>query len=271
MRRILHIIALSLTCAAAMAETPYMEKVDEADKACAEGKWKEAETALLEALRAEPANPSNILLISNLGMVRFNMGEDSLALATLDDAHAMAPASVTILSNRARVLTAIGDEAGAYEDYTRILELDSMVMTARFHHGLLALKNRKFPTAKADFDFMVDKFPDAEETQIGMATFLSSIGEYAEALPYYNKILLTQKEPEYYGARAYCYLMTNHLQEASDDIGVAMELAPDDGELYLYRAALNKMRFRPDDANADAKRAIELGVDPNRALPLMTK
>lgn len=79
------------------------------------------------------------------------------------------------------------------------------------------------------------------------------------------------KEPEYYGARAYCNLMTNHLQEASDDIAAALELTPDDGELYLYRAALNKMRFRPADATADAKKAIELGIDPRRALPLMEK
>ncbi len=73
------------------------------------------------------------------------------------------------------------------------------------------------------------------------------------------------KEPEYYGARAYCYLMTGNLQDAADDIAAALELAPDDGELYLYRAALNKMHFRPDDARKDARKAIELGVDPARA------
>ena len=105
-------------------ESLYFKKIDEADKACAEGLWHEAENALVEALRAEPANPSNVLLISNLGIIRFNMGQDSLAIATLNDAHSMAPASVTILSNRAKVLAANGYDEEAYLDYSRIIELD---------------------------------------------------------------------------------------------------------------------------------------------------
>lgn len=252
-------------------DTPYMLKVEEADKACAQGKWSDAEHALKEALELEPDNPANVLLLSNLGMIQFNLGKDSLAIETLNEAHFIAPVSVTILSNRAKVLTALGEEDSAMHDYARIIELDSMYIPARFHHGLLALKHRDFNTAKIDFEFMERNFPKADETNIAMATFKSSIGEYAEALPYYNKILITIKEPEYYGARAYCNLMTGNLQEASDDIASALQLSPDDGELYLYRAALNKMRFRPADATADAKKAIELGVDPRRAVPLMEK
>ncbi len=269
-------LILAMTCQVIFAETPvedtpYMQKVDEADKACANGKWEEAEAALMKALELDPENPANVLILSNLGMIQFNLGKDTLAIQTLNEAHSIAPVSVTILSNRAKVLTALGDEESAYKDYGRIIELDTTYISARFHHGLLALKKRDFNTAKKDFEFMERNFPDDDETQIAMATFKSSIGEYAEALPFYNKILLTMKEPEYYGARAYCNLMTNHLQEASDDIAAALELTPDDGELYLYRAALNKMRFRPADATADAKKAIELGIDPRRALPLMEK
>lgn len=275
MKQIL-LFLLLLICALAFAQnpdddTPYLRKVEEADKACAEGKWSDAERALNEALELEPENPANVLLLSNLGMIQFNLGKDSLAIQTLNEAHFIAPVSVTILSNRAKVLTALGEEDSALRDYARIIELDSTYIPARFHHGLLALKHRDFNTAKCDFEFMERNFPKADETNIAMATFKSSIGEYAEALPYYNKVLITIKEPEYYGARAYCNLMTGNLQEASDDIAAALELSPNDGELYLYRAALNKMRFRPADATADAKKAIELGVDPRRAQPLMEK
>ncbi|MCM1138419.1 MAG: tetratricopeptide repeat protein [Duncaniella sp.] len=275
MKQILFFILL-LICALAFAQdpiddTPYLRKVEEADKACADGKWDDAERALREAMELEPENPANVLLLSNLGMIQFNLGKDSIAIETLNEAHFIAPVSVTILSNRAKVLTALGEEDSALHDYARIIELDSTYIPARFHHGLLALKHRDFNTAKADFEFMERNFPKADETNIAMATFKSSIGEYADALPYYNKVLITIKEPEYYGARAYCNLMTGNLQEASDDIAAALELSPDDGELYLYRAALNKMRYRPADATADAKRAIELGVDPRRAQPLMGK
>lgn len=58
--------------------------------------------------------------------------------------------------------------------------------------------------------------------------------------------------------------MLEQLQEASDDIAKGLELDPDDGELYLLRAVLNKMRYRIDDARADAEKAQQLGIPRER-------
>lgn len=251
-------------------ESLYFKKIDEADKACAEGLWHKAENALVEALRAEPANPSNVLLISNLGIIRFNMGQDSLAIATLNDAHSMAPASVTILSNRAKVLAANGYDEEAYLDYSRIIELDSLEISARLPRCLYALRRHDFRTAKSDMEFMEQNFPGKIETEIAGAAVRSGTGDFAGAIPYYSRILLERKDPEYYSGRAYCYLLTGSLQEASDDINSALAITPADGELYLYRAALNKMRYRPSDAEADARKAVELGVDKTRATQFLS-
>ena len=251
-------------------ESLYFKKIDEADKACAEGLWHEAENALVEALRAEPANPSNVLLISNLGIISFNMGQDSLAIATLNDAHSMAPASVTILSNRAKVLAANGYDEEAYLDYSRIIELDSLEISARLPRCLYALRRHDFRTAKSDMEFMEQNFPGKIETEIAGAAVRSGTGDFAGAIPYYSRILLERKDPEYYSGRAYCYLLTGSLQEASDDINSALAITPADGELYLYRAALNKMRYRPADAEADARKAVELGVDKTRATQFLS-
>ncbi len=251
-------------------ESLYFKKIDEADKACAEGLWHEAENALVEALRAEPANPSNVLLISNLGIIRFNMGQDSLAIATLNDAHSMAPASVTIISNRAKVLAANGYDEEAYLDYSRIIELDSLEISARLPRCLYALRRHDFRTAKSDMEFMEQNFPGKIETEIAGAAVRSGTGDFAGAIPYYSRILLERKDPEYYSGRAYCYLLTGSLQEASDDINSALAITPADGELYLYRAALNKMRYRPADAEADARKAVELGVDKTRATQFLS-
>lgn len=247
------------------ADTPYMNLVDEADKACADGKWEDAEVMLREAISTEPDNPGNILLLSNLGMVQYNLGKDSMAIESFTRALEIAPSSVAIIANRAKVYTAMGQEQEAFDDYARIMMLDSTYITARYHHGLLALRHRMYDVAKEDFDYLAKNFPSADETFIAQATMHISLGEYKEAIPYYSEILRTIKEPEYYGARAYCYLMIGELMEAGNDIASALELAPHDGELYLYRAALNKMHFRPDDARKDAQRAVELGVDPARA------
>ena len=61
-----------------------------------------------------------------------------------------------------------------------------------------------------------------------------------------------------------CYLMTEQLAEASEDLARGIELDPTDGELYFYRAILNKMRYRPEDAHADALKAVQFGVASDR-------
>ncbi|MDE6390584.1 MAG: tetratricopeptide repeat protein [Duncaniella sp.] len=262
-----HSLLIASLCTAALifGASPYMDLVEESDKACGECKWEEALRAIDSAIEWEPDNPGNILLLSNKGMIQYNLGLDSLAVATLTEAHKKAPKSVTILSNRARVLTACGRDREAIADYETIMGLDSVNSEARFHHGLLSLRHRDYNSAKADFDWLLANKPDTPESNIAQATMLCALGQYAEAIPYYNHILDEIKEPEYYGARAYCHLMTGELQEASDDIAAALEKSPADGELYLYRAALNKMRYRPDDSRKDALRAIELGIEPSRA------
>lgn len=252
-------------------ETLYISKVEEADKACAVEDWQKAEQALNDAISIDPENPGNIMLLSNLGLVRFNLGLDSLAIEALNYAHRKAPASVTILSNRARVFLSIGEEYSAYKDYSNILDLDSMDVSARFNHCLLSLRRHDFRAARTDFDFMREHFPDLEETNVACASYLSGTGDYKGAIGYYTKVLETRPEAEYFGGRAYCYLLSDRLQEASDDINMAISLSPDDGELYLYRAALNKMRYRPDDADSDARKAVGLGVDPNAASEFLKK
>lgn len=270
LRTLLLTLAALLSCLHSSAQSddelgPYMQLVSRADSLCAIAAWPDAVITLQHAIASEPSNPGNIQLLSNLGMIHHYMGEDSAAIATLTRAVSMAPASVTIRANRAKVYASAGYEQEAFDDYARIMEMDSTYVPARFAHALLAMRHRMFQVALEDIEYMERHFSGVDETLIARASFLSSLGRYAEAIPYYDEILHSIKAPEYYGARAYCRLVTGDLLEASTDIAEALALAPDDGELYLYRAALNKMRFRPDDAAADARRAVELGVDPERA------
>ena len=64
-------------------------------------------------------------------------------------------------------------------------------------------------------------------------------------------------------------MMTEQLADASADIGDAMKLYPLNGELYLLRAWLNKLYYRHNDAEADAKRAIELGVNAEKVKTML--
>ncbi|MCH5345553.1 MAG: tetratricopeptide repeat protein [Muribaculaceae bacterium] len=241
---------------------PRFSLMGEADAAIARGDWSTAESRLVEALDAKPNDPSNYLLMSNLGMVRFNKGEDSLALATLDRAAEIAPRSVTVLSNRAQVRSALGDFEGAGRDYRLVMSIDSTLVSPRFYLGVMALATGDTIAAREHATAISRLAPDSFEDAFLQARLLTEQGEHRLALPHYTALIKLDEQPEYYAARALCYLHLEELNEASADIAAGLALDPYNGDLYLYRAMLNKMRFRPDDALLDARRAVTLGIDP---------
>ena len=233
----------------------------EADAAISKGEWNVAERRLLEALEVSPDDPTNILLLSNLGMVRFNMGKDSLALETLNQAADIAPSSVVVLTNRATVRTALGDIAGAAADYSRVIDIDSTLVSPRFYLAVMALAEADTVTARNHAAHIVAIDSECFEAAFILARIYTEEGRHDLALPYYNKVIKLDGQPEYYAARALCYLHLDELNAAADDIASGLALDSEIAELYLYRAILNKMRFRPDDAAVDARRAVELGLN----------
>lgn len=243
----------------------YLDFVGEADKAIEEERWYDAAANLESAMRLEPGNPTNVLLMSNLGIVRLNAGEDSLALAILNDAHRIAPTSIIVLSNRAKVLQAMGRQSEAYNDYSLILNIDSTAIEPRFMHGIMSVYSGDTITAKKDFAILQRLDPDSENTAIGLAALYTATNRPFDAIIQYTKLINNNPDIEYYSGRAACYLLTQQLNEAAADIAEGLRINPADSEFYLYRAYLNKLRYRAEDAEADLKQAIKLGANPDRA------
>lgn len=243
----------------------YLNYVGEADKAIEEGRWYDAAAHLESAMRLEPGNPTNVLLMSNLGLVRLNAGEDSLALAILNDAHRIAPTSVIVLNNRAKVLQAMGRTSEAYNDYSLIIGIDSTAIEPRFMHGIMSVYSGDTITAKKDFAVLQTLAPDSESTAIGLAALYTATNRPLDAIIQYTKLINKNPDIEYYSGRAACYLLTEQLNDAAADIAEGLRINPNDAEFYLYRAYLNKLRYRAEDAEADLKQALKLGADPNRA------
>lgn len=256
------------TAATPLPSRIYLDLMDQADEAIASMKWDEAEKALTEALRTEPLNPVNVILYSNLGMVQHYNGQDSLALDNLSTAHRLAPTSTTVLRNRAKVLTAMQKIPEAIQDYATVMALDSSLVEPLFYHAMLTFNSDSIETAKNDISQLKTRFPTSKYTTMAEGNFLAYTGRFKEAIPLLNKIIDNSPTAGDYSTRAMCYLMTEQLAEAAEDIARGLELDPTDGELYLYRAILNKLRYRPEDAHADALNAIRFGVDSCRITKL---
>lgn len=246
-------------------ENPRYLLAGQADEAIAAGDYEAAAARLLEAISLAPDDPSNALLLSNLGMVYSAQERDSLALATLDEALRRAPAMTTVHANRGRVLLKMGRDSEAYSAYGRVIETDSLNAEARFYHGLIALYSGDAATAGSDFDVLRDLDPMGLPTARAMGALLSLTGRNAEAVPYFKRIITEEPQPEYYAALAGCYLAEGDLTEASATLGDALVRYPDDAELLYYRAWLRRDQFRLDEAHIDARRAVQLGFPRRRA------
>lgn len=245
-------IGMTLTAA------DYITCVEEAEREIAKGNYTLAGEWLKEAMTTEPSNPSNVLLLSNLGMVQFYAGNDSLALNTLSQARAMAPGSVTILANRSRVLDHLGRRDDAIADLTLAIATDSTYAQAYYQRGALLLDSGDFAGAEADMKRHRELRPKAQQSLLALALIYSSTGRAQDAVAAYNELLDGHPDADLLAARAMCRMDLGQLPEAADDIQTGLELAPDDPELYLCRARLNRLRYREADAVADECRADEL-------------
>lgn len=262
-------VSLLLPVFAQADESDYVRLMGEADEAIADSDWRRADSLLVTALRLEPGNPMTVMLMSNLGMIRFYAGNDSLAMATLNAAHDMAPKAVVVLANRAVVRAQTGDADGAFDDWNTILQLDSAHVGARYLRSMEALRRNDVALAEADVKKLRAIAPDDPRSDLAEATLFSSTARYTEAIGPLTRSIEAQPGAELYAARALCYLMTGSLNEASSDIADGLRLDPADAELYLYRAILNKMRYRNDDALDDARRAVKLGIPSERVEAMM--
>lgn len=243
-----------------MMTSDYLKYVQWGEEAVAKQKWEEAIAYYTEAMRIEPSNPQNVLLLSNVGMIHHYAGEDSVALHTLSEARAMAPASVVILKNRAQVLTDMQRFDDAMKDYDLVLSMDSLYTDAWLGRAMLNLRMSRYTQAEGDASRLLSLKADDLQAKYILALIFSNTGRPAEAIPMFTALIKDKPQASLYADRALCRLHLDELAEASDDIARGLELNPDEGELYYCRAILNLRRYREEDARKDADKAISLGM-----------
>ena len=151
----------------------YMQYVGKADSAIAVHDYSGAISFLQNALREEPANPNNLLLFSNMGMLNYYLGNDSLALESLNIAHDLAPRSVTVLLNRAKVNMGTGRYSDALRDYTEVTDIDSTLVDAWIQKAMIQLKGGDVRGAEAALDRAKALEPEARETVTALAILYS--------------------------------------------------------------------------------------------------
>lgn len=246
--------------------TGYMALAMKADSLMQAARWDEAGATYRSAMRLEPANGLNPLLMCNLGMCLNEAGDTEGAIITLTDARRMMPNSATAAINRAHVFRGAGLYDEAYADLADALAIDSTLVEPRLIHGMIALRTDSIEVARRDFAILsrLDGSDAHTAAATGHALLYMALGQYSQAIPPLSTLIERYpSDSDWIGRRALCRLLTGDPAGASEDISEAMRLSPENAELFLYRAMLGKLRYRSEEAKYDARHAITLGLDPD--------
>lgn len=241
-------------------ETPYFQYIDSAQTYIYSHDWPEAEQWLLKAFLAEPENPSNSMVLSNIATLQRYQGKLADAVKNYSLALDMTPHAVTLLLNRAALYVEMDSVQRAIDDYERVCELDLYNTEARYSLGVLVMELGDTRRAEDLFNEIKRINPNSGLYHEGMGLLQKRNGNFSRAAELFSQVIKVQPSVQLLGHRADCYLAMKRLNDAADDIRTALEMAPEDPYLYLLRAKLNKLRFQRNDMERDIDTAVSLGL-----------
>lgn len=241
-------------------ETPYFQCIDSAQNYIYSHDWPMAEQWLLKAFKADPNNPGNSMVLSNIATLQRYQGKLADAVKNYTLALDMTPHAVTLLLNRAALYVEMDSVNRAIDDYERVCELDMYDTEARYSLGVLAMEQGDTKRAEDLFNEIKRINPNSGLYHEGMALLNKRNGNHARAAELFTQVIKVKPSAQLLGHRADCYLTMKRLNDAEEDIRTALEMAPDDPYLYLLRAKLKKLRFQRDDMERDIDKAVALGL-----------
>ena len=257
--RAIFTIILAFSAVAAQAQG-YYAMVDSSEVYIGEKDWEKAEYYIKKALEAEPDNSNNSLLLSNLATVQRYAGKTQEAVRNYSLALFMTPNAVTLLKNRASLYLQIDSIDLAYADYERVIALDNRDLESLYNHGMIAIEKKKMGISRDDFDRLKSVSPKSYYAVNGDAVWHMVSGNYDRAVEGFSKIIEARPGVEAYMNRADCYMAMKKLVEADKDIRAAIELDSSNGQLYMMKAALDRLRYDEMQVGRDLELAEKYGV-----------
>lgn len=193
-----------------------------------QGRYDEALAALDEAIRLSPATSAESR--HTRGRIRLELGDLGAALVEFDSALAVDARHVDALISRGGAYQLAGDAERALADYDAALRIDAANPDALSSRGVLFLATDRFDEAIVDLDRAL------------------------EADPGYGRA---------YASRGLARLLQGHSAEALPDFDRAIELEPENLDYYYQRASAHAAQGKLDPAVADLRQV--LARDPSNA------
>lgn len=221
-----------------------------------------AEETIKAALRKEPSNPNNTMLMVNLGTIQRNLGKQEEALISYDVAVEKYPDNAFIRHNRAALYCEMDRFDDAMKDYNIILLNNTEDLEALYRRGLIYLSNKDIFSAEEDFEKIVNISPQNLFGKMGVASIMKRRKEWKEAEELYSDLIYRyNSNADLYFNRAECYMELNNLGKANSDINKALELGLNHSSIYILKGKLRLAQYEKRYAKEDFQKAKELGAD----------
>lgn len=241
----------------------YEELVEQSAAYIEDDRLDSAAVLLQKAMSLEPANENNPVLLLNLGVLQRQLGLFNDAYISFTASMANNPMPEVVLHNRASLLCDMERFDEAMEDYNTIIRRYPDNVEAYYRRGLLFLEQHNRTKAEADFKASEQIDPDNLYTRLGKALIYKLDDNWDAAEKIYTALIQSERQvdPDLYLNRAECYVNSDQIFKASADIRAAEDSQKDNPYFYFLRGRVRYEQFDKVAANADFKKAKELGYD----------
>ncbi len=223
--------------------------------------------SLQQAMKLEPANEKNKLLLLNLGVLQRQMRMMDDAYISFTAALNNNPDPALVLHSRASLLCDLGRYDEAMKDYDEIISTEPDDVEAYYRRGLLYLENNRREEAEADFLRSEEIDADNLFTKLSRALLFKLDDNWEEAEKVYTDIINGEDRvlSTYYLNRAECYVNTERFGKAAADLRIAEREQRDNPYFYILRGRLRLDQYDKFAAREDFQKAKELGYDDELA------
>lgn len=232
----------------------------------------QAEEALRLALRLQPANPGNGLLLANMGSIQRRQGKLTEAEQSYTIGLGFLPDNLTLLTNRASLYAEMEAYDKAIDDYTSVIRYEPENEDALYERALCRLMSQDTLGARLDLE-LIDTFnPTSAKSRLGMAYVYKAQRMFREASEIYDALIeRNPRNARLLRERAEVYYLSGRMAAALDDVNRSIQMAPRDPYSYILRAQIRYAKQDKEFARRDLNQALELGLSRAEADVLIQK
>ncbi len=260
-RKRIHCLFLVLFLSFSVHAQTYHELVDKAMSCALKDSLPQAEQLFMQALRMDPKNVRNSLLLSNLGTVQKRLGKTDEAIESYTMALNITPYVTTILLNRGTLYLDKGVLDKAYLDFCNVIDLSPENIEARLYRAYIYMEQRKYDEARIDYNVIVAKDAKHKSAHIGLVLLDQYQGKMVSARDGLNLLINDYPSDEsLLKMRANLELAEDSPEAARADLEAATRIAPHDAELYCQLGDVFLMLKKKKEAKKAFEKAVQLGI-----------